>query len=53
MQQIDVNETILIVVGSDIKPEEKDRPLAYWLQKKIHESNGFAKTPFRKSVVIS
>lgn len=53
MQEIDVNETILIVVGSDIKPEEKDRPLAYWLQQKLHESNGFAKTPFRKSIVIS
>ncbi len=53
MQELDVNETILIVVGSDIKPEEKDRPLAYWLQKKLHETNGFAKTPFRKSIVIS
>jgi hypothetical protein len=53
MQEIDVNETILIVVGSDIKPEEKDRPLAYWLQKKIHETNGYARTPFRKSIVIS
>jgi hypothetical protein len=48
-----VNETILIVVGADIKPEEKDRPLAYWLQKKIRESNGYGKTPFRKAIVIT
>jgi hypothetical protein len=53
MQELDVNETILIVVGSEIKPEEKDRPLAYWLQKKIQQSKGFGKTPFRKSIVIS
>ena len=53
MQELDVNETILIVVGADIKPEEKDRPLAYWLQKKIQEADGYGKTPFRKSVVIS
>jgi hypothetical protein len=53
MQELDVNETILIVVGADIKPEEKDRPLAYWLQRKIQEAAGYGKTPFRKSVVIS
>ena len=53
MQELDVNQTILIVVGSDIKPEEKDRPLAYWLQQKIHEANGYGKTPFRKSIVIT
>jgi len=53
MQEIDINDTILIVVGSDIKPEEKDRPLAYWLQKKINESAGSGKNPFRKSIVIS
>lgn len=53
MQQIDVNETILIVVGVDIKPEEKDRPLAYWLQKKIRESNLHGTSPFKKAVVIT
>ena len=53
MQELDVNETILIVVGADIKPEEKDRPLAYWLQRKIQEADGYGKTPFRKTVVIS
>lgn len=53
MQQVDINETILIVVGIDIKPEEKDRPLAYWLQKKIHESELCSTSPFRKSIVIT
>jgi len=53
VQELDVNETILIVVGADIKPEQKDRPLAYWLQKQIDKATGFEKTPFSKSIVIS
>ncbi|MCP4582809.1 MAG: hypothetical protein GY839_14460 [candidate division Zixibacteria bacterium] len=52
-QQIDVNETILIVVGSNLKSEEKDRPLAYWLQQQIDKIDDFERIPFRKCVVIS
>ena len=53
MQEIDVNQTILVVVGTDIKPEEADRPLAYRLQKAINSSPNFGKHPFRKCIVIS
>jgi len=53
MQQIDVNQTILIVVGSDINPEEKDRPIAYRLKRRIERSPRYGKLPFRKCVVIS
>jgi len=53
MQQLDVNQTILIVVGSEIKPEEKDRPLAYKLQQRIAQSDKYGKLPFRKCIVIS
>jgi hypothetical protein len=52
-QQLDVNQTILIVVGSEIKPEEKDRPLAYKLQQQIQRAPAYGKVPFRKCVVIS
>ncbi len=53
MQQLDVNQTILIVVGAEIKPEEKDRPLAYKLQQYIEKSPKYGKIPFRKCIVIS
>jgi len=53
VQELDVNETILIVVGADIKPEQKDRPLAYWLQKQIDKAGGFERTPFSKCIVIT
>ncbi len=53
MQEIDVNQTILIVVGTDIKPEEADRPLAYSLRDAINSSPDFGKHPFRKCIVIS
>ncbi len=53
VQELDVNETILIVVGAGIKPEQKDRPLAYWLQKQIDKTGGFERTPFSKSIVIT
>ncbi len=53
MQQIDVNQTILIVVGIDLKPEEIDRPIAYLLQKEIESSKYFGDHPFRKCIVIS
>lgn len=53
MQQLDVNQTILIVVGSDINPEEKDRPIAYRLKQRIERSPLYGSLPFRKCVVIS
>lgn len=53
MQELDVNQTVLIVVGSDIKPEELDRPLAYKLKKALESSSLFGKHPFRKCLVIS
>jgi hypothetical protein len=51
--QIDVNQTILIVVGSDIGPEEADRPMAYRLKAAIDTSPNFGDHPFRKCLVIS
>jgi hypothetical protein len=53
MQEVDVNQTVLIVVGSDIKPEENDRPLAYKLQEAVKASPMVGKHPFRKCIVIS
>jgi hypothetical protein len=53
VQEIDVNQTILIVVGIDIKPEEVDRPLAYKLKGAFESSSHFGNHPFRKCLVIS
>ena len=53
MQEIDVNQTLLIVVGIDIKPEEADRPLAYRIQEAVMNSPKFGDHPFRKCLVIS
>lgn len=51
--EIDVNQTVLIVVGIDLKPEEFDRPLAYRLQTAIATSPHYGDHPFRKCLVIS
>lgn len=53
MQEIDANQTILIVVGADLKPEEVDRPLAYKLKNAFESSSLFGEHPFRKCLVIS
>lgn len=53
MQEIDVNQTILIVVGADLKPEEVDRPLAYKLKAAFESSKFYGDHPFRKCLVIS
>ena len=53
MQEIDVNQTLLIVVGLDIKPEEVDRPIAYKLKLAIESSPHFGDHPFRKCLVLS
>lgn len=47
---IDINETILIPVGSELSPEEKDRPLAYHIKTVIEEhSQGV----YQKAIVVS
>ena len=51
--QIDVNQTILIVVGIDIDPEDADRPLAYKIKAAIEQSEFLGSHPFRKCLVIS
>jgi hypothetical protein len=51
--EIDVNQTLLIVVGVDFEPEEADRPLAYRLKESIETSPRFGGHPFRKCIVIS
>jgi hypothetical protein len=51
--EIDVNQTVLIVVGVDLEPEESDRPLAYKLKSAVEASSHFGGHPFRKCLVIS
>jgi len=53
MQELDVNQTVLIVVGTDIKPEEIDRPIAYKLKEAVESAEQFGNHPFRKCLVIS
>jgi hypothetical protein len=53
VQELDVNQTILIVVGIDIKPEEMDRPLAYRIKTAFESSPHFGDHPFRKCLVIT
>lgn len=47
---IDIQETILIVTGSELTPEEKDRPLAYKLKETIDAKGS---NPYQKAVVVS
>ena len=47
---IDIQETLLIVVGSELIPEEKDRPLAYRLKDIIDREGS---TPYQRSIVVS
>jgi hypothetical protein len=53
IMEIDVNQTVLIVVGIDLEPEEGDRPLAYKLKSAVESSAHFGNHPFRKCLVIS
>ncbi|MBI1390070.1 MAG: hypothetical protein GC154_16635 [bacterium] len=48
--QIDVTDTVLIVTGSELGPEEKDRPLAYTLKSRIDSQGGNA---YQKAIVVS
>jgi hypothetical protein len=50
MKLVDTDETIVIVTGSDIRAEERDRPLAYRLKQEIDpRGDGH---PFRRAVVV-
>lgn len=50
MKLIDTDETVIIVTGSDIRAEERDRPTAYRLKQEIdRRSDGQA---FRRAVVV-
>ncbi len=51
MKLVDTDETVLIVTGSGLGPEERDRPLAYWLKEQVDRRGGDA--PFRRAVVVS
>jgi hypothetical protein len=50
MKLIDTDETVVIVTGSDLRAEERDRPTAYRLKQEIdNRSDG---QPFRRAVVV-
>jgi len=50
MKLVDTDETIVLVTGSDIRAEERDRPTAYWLKNEIdRRGEGVA---FRRAVVV-
>jgi hypothetical protein len=50
MKLVDTDETIVIVTGSDLRAEERDRPTAYRLKQEIDlRSDG---QPFRRAVVV-
>jgi hypothetical protein len=50
MKLIDTDETVIIVTGSDLRAEERDRPTAYRLKQEIDKrSDGQA---FRRAVVV-
>jgi hypothetical protein len=50
MKLVDTDETVVIVTGSDIRAEERDRPTAYRLKQEIDDrSDG---QPFRRAVVV-
>lgn len=50
MKLVDTDETIVLVTGSDLRAEERDRPTAYRLKQEIDRlSDG---QPFRRAVVV-
>lgn len=50
MKLVDTDETVVIVTGSDIRSEERDRPTAYRLKQEIDQrSDGQV---FRRAVVV-
>lgn len=50
MKLLDTDETILLVTGSGIAAEERDRPLAYWLKAQIDPLGD--NHPYRRAVVV-
>jgi hypothetical protein len=50
LKVVDTEETILIVTGTAITAEERDRPLAYWLKEQI-DRRGVGHT-YRKAIVV-
>lgn len=50
MKLVDTDETVVIVIGSDLRAEERDRPTANRLKQEIDaRSDG---QPFRRAVVV-
>ena len=50
MKLIDTEETVVIVTGTDIRAEERDRPSAYRLKEEIDRRGGGQ--TFRRAVVV-
>ena len=50
MKLLDTDETILLVTGTGIAAEERDRPLAYWLKGEIDQRG--ASHPYRRGIVV-
>jgi hypothetical protein len=50
MKLVDTDETVVLVTGSGIPAEERDRPLAYWLKQEIDRRG--AGHPYRRAVVV-
>jgi hypothetical protein len=50
MKLVDTEETIVIVTGSDIRAEERDRPTAYRLKQAVDQRGDGQ--PFRRAVVV-
>jgi len=47
---LDTDETILVVTGTGIAAEDRDRPLAYWLKAEIDRQG--ANHPYRRAIVV-
>lgn len=50
MKLLDTDETILLVTGSGITAEERDRPMAYWLKGEIDKRGD--PHPHRRGIVV-
>ena len=50
MKLVDTDETVVLVTGSGIAAEERDRPLAYWLKQEVDRRG--AGHPYRRAVVV-
>lgn len=50
MKLVDTDETVVLVTGTSLPSEEKDRPLAYWLKQEIDRRGGGQ--PYRRAVVV-